>query len=206
MVKGAVDLFVFPQWTEDTMSLTLGNPAKGALSAIPDRSSITLQHGNLNRILQVEVEQSTGEYFYHSLGISPIVSKQLKLKSGYRYALDYDETQKMIKIKRTPSSKGVFLFRERILRYRGKVRPILFGYNAAGELGLPDGGNVVLQSQKGTVSPCLKIGISPALDDSGVFIMNVEWARRFGLVHGQRYSLEYNQITKMLNINPIPVR
>ncbi|MCR8643573.1 hypothetical protein NV379_13005 [Paenibacillus sp. N1-5-1-14] len=206
MIKGAVDLFVFPQWTEDTMSLTLGNPATGPLVALPDRSSITLQHGNLKRTLQIEVERATGEYFYHSLGISPIIAKQLKLKSGYRYALEYDEIQRLIKIKRTPSSRGVFTFRERLLKTKSKMKPIIFGYSVAGELGLPEGGNVVLQSQKGMVSPRLKIGISPALDDDEVFIMSGEWARRFGLVHGQRYVLEYNQITKMLNINPNPIR
>ncbi|UUZ89358.1 hypothetical protein LJK87_24690 [Paenibacillus sp. P25] len=196
MARGTLDVVISDSVADGDITLVTEcyNGYSEELQSIPDKAVILLKKGDKEKNLTV-IREKGDECAFHYMEVSPQTAKDLDLKGGARYLLEYNEMNQTASLTRITVSRvqtAVKLDRSAA----GKNR-ISVGYASLSQLGLTPDPRRLWIMKEGKANARLRFSVPQnELDDS--FRVSSAVAARFGMREGDNCTLEYNQATRTL--------
>ncbi|MDF2960069.1 MAG: hypothetical protein K0S39_1804 [Paenibacillus sp.] len=198
MAQGVVDVYVSSDQNENTLVLitNCGGGLPNDLNAIRNGIEVTLKRGDTEKTIVVTHERGA-ECAFNYMEINENTAKTFGLRGGNRVALTYDPESRELKMQRLTKSRASGLLLPDPRKYRDSS--IVIGYTLLCWLGIPEAAGTSVTFRKGSASKKLKV-IIPENELDTDLRLSLTNLRKFGLVPGKALMLEYDQMTKTLNV------
>lgn len=202
MTKGIIDILVSGEPDENT--ITFITDCSGGLPPdvrqLRDGDRVSLKKDD--KVKQVVLRKERGdECAFHYAEVSHDLAKELSLRNGMRYTIEYDSASQTFLIERMPKTQlsASVSVERRQTKARAKGHTASIGYALLSLLGMAENQPAVFTLRKGNISKKLKLAV-PVNELDSEFRVPADIASAYGLENGKPFLLEYNQITKVLTV------